>query len=775
MFPSDNVPNSEKNKEWLRRWGIALNQYHVTTWNSQNFPRSRHQELIAYRNGVQSEARYKRGINKLANNNGRTDIGTNQRNLKLLDRYMTAVNGKLSKLELDARVKQIDAFANEYKNLYEANIKTAMELKADGIAHADILQKVQLNPDELPLNDTERKMLLMRYPQIDEEMEMEVALNGVLTQNEIDIIRNDVRLDWLVLGIGGVRIEKKNGRTFIRRLDPTCSGTSICTRPDFSDMRFAYEIIAMTPDEIRMQAQGQLTDAQMKKVEGAAGVPVGATTPYYPLQGQAMNQNIAGQRYNFVIDFEIISVCDEDVEVKVKPDGIPAVYFQKNGRERTVEREDLSLVKSKVQRVYTCKYVIGADVVWDAHEKYDETRQPVAGQKPIHNSPLGPIQYTDQMYEMDEQLVDPARCLMGFKFYQPGLAYGGSVSTAERMLPHLDVLELTWRQIINTQVTYVGRGISIDLDQIVGIKTGTKTWSEAEIISLLLEKNISLFRGSVAAKYHNTRGGGGAVEFKDDPADIKTQNLLTAFVQQLNILKEISGLNSLDTGGTPSSEVGLGVSQLASMGTDNMLENVQFADKKLFEAISEHLIYDIQAYGGAGSYKGKPFKIDPRKHSSNIYNLHVEAAPSKEEWATFMAEVGQFARETQDRTILIDVRRADTLIQAELIFAAKQYRLKIEAQQKEAANQEATFTAQSETAQASAEAAAALQEKEERAKLVEMTTQGQIDLTSKVVVEGMKLGKSAEEIGKLVAIARLTLPPPPIEEEEVEEEQLQVA
>jgi len=56
-----------------------------------------------------------------------------------------------------------------------------------------------------------------------------------------------------------------------------------------------------------------------------------------------------------------------------------------------------------------------------------------------------------------------------------------------------------------------------------------------------------------------------------------------------------------------------------------------------------------------------------------------------------------------------------------------------------------------------------------------MTTQGQIDLTSKVVVEGMKLGKSAEEIGKLVAIARLTLPPPPIEEEEVEEEQLQVA
>jgi len=758
MFPSDNIPNSEKNKEWLRKYGVALNQFHVQNWSSQNFPRSLHQELIAYRNGVQSQARYKRGINKLVNNNGRTDIGTNQRNLKLLDRYMTAVNGKLNKLELDARVKQIDAFANEYKNLYDANIRTAMLLRQNKIEYKGILEKTQLNPDELPLNEDERKLLLMRYPQIDEEMEMEVALNGVLTQNEIDIIRNDVRLDWLVLGIGGVRIEKKNGRTFIRRLDPTCSGTSICTRPDFSDMRFAYEIIAMTPDEIRMQAQGQLTDAEFRKVEGAAGVPVGATTPYYPLQGQAMNQNIAGQRYNFVIDFEVISVCDEDVEVKVKPDGTPATYFQENGRNRTTDRPDLFLSKSKVQRVYTCKYVIGADVVWDAHEKYDETRSPVAGQKDVYNSPLGPISYTDKMYEMDEELVDPARCLMGFKFYQPGLAYGASVSTAERMLPHLDVLELTWRQIINTQVTYVGRGISIDLDQIVGIKTGTKTWSEAEIISLLLEKNISLFRGSVSAKYHNARGGGGAVEFKDDPADIKMQNLLNTFVQQLNILKEISGLSSLDTGGTPASEVGLGVSQLASMGTDNMLDNIQFADKKMFEAISKHLLYDIQAFGGAGSYKGKPFKIDPAKHSSNIYNLTVEAAPSKEEWAALMAEVGQFARETQDRTILIDVRRAATLIQAELIFAAKQYRLKVEAQQKEAANQEATFTAQSETAKASGEAAIALQAQQDNSKMLQMTTQGQIDLTSKVVVEGLKLGKSPEEIAKLVAVAQLTLP-----------------
>jgi hypothetical protein len=344
---------------------------------------------------------------------------------------------------------------------------------------------------------------------------------------------------------------------------------------------------------------------------------------------------------------------------------------------------------------------------------------------------------------------------------------------AEAMLPHLDLLQLTWNQMTNTMVTYVGRGISIDLDQIVNIQTGTKKWSEAEIISLLLEKNISLYRGSVGSKFHNARGGQGAVEFKDDPADIKMNNLLGTFVQQLNILKEISGLNSLDTGGAPTADVGLGIAQMAMQGTDNMLDSVQFADRKVFEATCEHLMYDIQTYGAAGKYKNKPFRITPELHSSKIYNLTVEAVPGEIEKQQLYERVSRYAEATGDEFLLMEVQQCATLAQARLIFAAKQKRAKLEKQQADQANVDYAAEQQNSSAQNKAQLDQMLQKQKDQSAMMELAVKGQIDLTSKIVIEAMKLGKSVEEIEKLVSLANFSpkVIPLPIESSEQPQDQ----
>ena len=735
-----------------------MNQYHVQSWNQSNFPRTIHAELVGYRNGLQDQARYKRGVNTLINNNKRTVQGTSFRNLKLLDRYIRAVNGKLNRLELDPKVKQIDAFANEYKEMYDANIKAAMFLKERGINHDQILQRLQLTPDELPLNDDERKLMLMMNPRIEEEMEMEVAIGGVLESNDMNIIRKQVRLDWLILGIGGYRVETKNGRKHIRRLDPMCSGTSICTTENFSDIRFAYEIIARTPDEIRMMGQDQITEKDYAEIMAAAGTQNPNTTlggGFYPLQGQLQNK-INGQKFNNIVDFEIISVCDLDVDVKVRKDGGLAVYYPENGKEPTVDRPDRVVTKSKVQKVYTGKYVIGTNVIFDWGEKYNQTRQTVPGQADSYDSPLGRIDYTDEMYAMDELLTDPAKCLMGFKFYQPGLAYGASISMAQLLLTNLDALQLTWNNFYNTLVTWVGRGISIDLDQIVNMELGGKKIGEAELIDLLLTKNISLYRSSAMSKLHNARAGQGALEFKDDPADIKMQGLLAAFTTQLSILREISGLNSLDIAGAPNPDVGLGVSQIAAQGTDNMLEDIQFADRETFKAVCEHLMYDIKAYGAAGSYKAKPFIINPKLHSSKIYNLTVEARPSQEEKAALYERVARYAEQVADENLLLEVQSCESITQARMIFAAKQKRRKIEEAAIAKTNADYNIESQQASAKGKAEGDKNLQAQKSADELAKISAQGRIDLAQIVVSEGLKNGKSVEEIAKLMALVNLS-------------------
>jgi hypothetical protein len=777
MFPPDNIPNSLKDKAWLLKWGSAINSYHVQSWNMSNFPRSLHSELVSYRNGVQDQNRYKRTVNKLANNNQKTVPGTSWRNLKIMEGYLKAVNGKLNRMELEPRVKQIDAFANEYRELFDANIRAAMTLRENQLEYQQILEKVQMTTDELPLTDDERQLILMFNPRIREEMELEVAIGGVLETNKMDIIRKQVRLDWLTLGIGGYRIDNINGRRKIRRLDPLCSGTSICTTEDFSDIRFAYEIIARTPDEIRMMAQGQITEEDYQKILNVAGTtnPVATINGgFYPIQGQ-QPYNVTGQKYANIVDFEIISVCDLDVDMKLTGNGFLAVDIPLNGRNPTVERPDRQVVKSKIQRIYTGKYVIGTNVIFDAGEKYQEVRPPVPGQMAEKDTPLGKIEYTDEMYEKDLLLTDPARSLMGFKWYQPGLAYGASISLAQAMLPHIDNLQITWNNITNSLSTWVGRGISIDLDSIVNLELGGKKIGEAELISLLLEKNISLYRSSAMSKLHNARAGQGALDFKDDPIDVKTQSLVNLFTQQLNILRQISGLNSLDVAGAPNSEIGLGVSELAAEGTDNMIEDIRFADIKTFESVCQHLLYDIQQYGASGSHKGKPFILDPALHSSNIYNLTIEALPSEREKAILYEKVSRYAEQTQDENLLIEVQSCATLSQARLLFAAKQKRAKVEARAEAKANVDYATEQQQASAAAKAKSDSQLQAQKDASKKMEIETQGRVDLVNDIVIEGMKMGKTPEDIAKLVALASLATPVVPLEQEATPTEQLQIA
>lgn len=765
MFPSDNIPNTLKDKSWLLKWGIAINAYHIQSWNQSNFPRSLHAELVSYRNGVQDQNRYKRTANKLVNNNQKTVPGTSWRNLKILDSYLKAVNGKLNRLKLEPRIKQVDAFANEYRELYDANIKAAMKLKEEGMEHQDILEKLSMAPDELPLSNDERELILTFKPRIREEMELEVAIGGVLEANKMDIIRKQVRLDWLTLGVGGVRIDTINGRKRVRRMDPLCSGTSICTTEDFSDIRFSYEIIARTPDEIRMMAQGQITEEDYQKILSVAGTTNPVSTlngGFYPIQGQ-QPYNVTGQKYNNIVDFEIISVCDFDLDMKLTNQGYLTTDIAPNGRNPTSENPKRSVVKSKIQRVYTGKYVIGTDVIFDAGEKYQETRPPVPGQKQFHDTPLGKIEYTDEMYAKDLLLTDPTLCLLGFKWYQPGLAYGASISLAQAMLPIIDNLQITWNNITNSLVTWVGRGISIDLDQIVNLEIGGKKIGEAELISLLLEKNISLYRSSAMRSLHNARAGQGALDFKDDPVDVKTQSLVNLFISQLNILRQMSGLNSLDVAGAPAADAGLGVQEMMMEGTDNTIEDIRFADIKTFEAVCTHLMYDIQQYGAAGSYQAKPFILDPALHSSNIYNLIVEALPSDREKALLYEKVARYAEQTQDENLLIEVQSCATLSQARLLFAAKQKRRKKEEDIAAKANVDYATEQQQNSAAQKAEADKMLQEQKTKDKILEIRAQGSVKMINDIITEGMKQGKTPDEIAKWVALANIPVAPVSLE------------
>ena len=731
MFPKDNIPASQKDKNWHLKWGRALAAWHNNNMNVENFPYAKLMELMLYLPGRQEVSRHKPNSNFLRNNNLFNNLGANHRNLKTAYSILNAVHGKLNKIEFEPRVKQIDSVANDIRTEYEQKIRRMVELNQAKIEIGDLLTEMKINPGEFPIDDEEANIFLMNKPVIVHEAEMEAAISGVFEDNGIDTVRSMMRWDLLSLGISGIRTQTVNGKQLIRPVDPINSGTNICKYKDFRDIRFSYEIIPTSPEFIRAQCGDYFTKEEYLKIENCAGYA--NSSSYYRVNNFQQNQILTGDKYNFVIDFEVLSTNNIDIEIKANQQGLIKTDVFINGRNPTSERADRAMLKMQPQVVYKGKYIIGADLIYDWGPKEEQARPPM------------PARMEDAI------LSTPAKAQLGFSWYQPGLGHGMFVTLLEIMLPFIDTAQKTWDQFTNTIYHLIPQGISIDIDAIIDISLGKDSKLEPlDIVDLFIQHGFDIYSSSTYKGMANSSANKG-VQFKDNPATQNMERLLNSFTAQINLLESMVGITSLVKGGLQSPEIGKAVGEMQVQGTDNVLDGILTAEMELVKSCAKHLMWTAQRYGLNGVHNGKIFKINPEQHKFNIYNCKMEILPSPGEWQSLYQDAKLFAAEGRiDYEDLVAIRDISNLKQAQLYLAYKRKVKERRDQQIAEANQQATFKGQQESALVTAKAESEITNQKSRNKIDEIRAMEQEKRKTLIVQKALELSKSTQEIQQLL-------------------------
>jgi|GEM_PF-5808421 len=731
MFPKDNIPASQKNKDWHLQWGRALAGWHQNNMNSENFPYAKFVELSQYLPGRQEVKRHKPNSNFLRNNQLFNSLGANHRNLKTAFTILNAVHGKLNKIQVEPRVRQIDSVANDIRTDFEDKIRKMIELRQAQMDISQEMAELKINPEEFPMDDEEASIFLMNKPVIVEEAEMEAAISGVFEQNDIDTVRRMARWDLISLGIAGIREQTVNGRQYIRPCDPINSGTNICKYQDFRDIRFSYEIIPMAPETIRSQCGDYFTHEEYEQIQSAAGYI--NTSSYFRINNYQQNQLLSGDKYNFVIDYEVVSTNNLDVEIKPNQEGLVKTNVFINGRNPTSERADRAMLKMQPQTVYKGKFILGANLVFDWGPKEQITREPMPAN------------------EADIPLSNPAKAQLGFSWYQPNLMHGSFVTMLESMLPFIDNLQKTWDKFTDVLYKVVPQGISIDLDAIVDISLGKDKKLEAyDVIDLLVQHGFDIYSSSVYKGMPNSSANKG-VQFKDNPAAGNLERLLNSFITQFSLLEKSVGITPLVSGGVQSAEIGKAVSELQISGTDNVLESIIFAEVELVKSCAKHLMWTAQRYGLQGVYNGKIFKIDPTKHKFNIYNCKMEVLPSPGEWQALYADAKAFAAAGQiDYEDTIAVRDITNLKQAQLYLAYRRKRKEKRMQEEAMRNQEVTFKGQQESAMVAEKAKAESEMIKSRGKIDEIRAMEEEKRKTLIVQKALESGYFPADIKNIL-------------------------
>jgi hypothetical protein len=242
--------------EWFKKDGGGCRYYD----QSREFHR-----LRLYARGEQSVGKYK---NELAIDGDLSYLNLDWTPVPILPKFVDiVVNGMTDRL-FKVKAYAQDALSSEKRNSYQDRIEAQMVSK-------DLLLQIQedfgvnpftMNPDEVPESDEELSlhMQLNYKPAI--EIAEEIAINTILDENRYQDIRKRIDYDQMVLGISVAKHEfKKGAGVVIDYVDPANVVYSYTEDPYFKDCFYWGEIKTLPMTEL-IKIDPDLTNEDMETI-----------------------------------------------------------------------------------------------------------------------------------------------------------------------------------------------------------------------------------------------------------------------------------------------------------------------------------------------------------------------------------------------------------------------------------------------------------------------------------------------------------------------------
>lgn len=524
-FPDQVVSDAEKatldyglqvsraiEQEWFNYGGAGSNRYSLN-WN--NF-----HNLRLYARGEQGVQKYK---DELAINGDLSYLNLDWKPVPILSKFSNIVANGITQKQYDITSYAQDPQSLKKRTDYAEAIAFDMQTKdARAIANEIIsndMSRSEISESNLPDSMEERDlhMQLAYKPAI--EIAEEEAINTVLDTNEYNLTRARVNQDLVNIGIG---ITKTSFNTtegiVVDYVDPAYCVWSYTEDPNFEDIYYVGEVKSITIPELKKEFP-HISDKELERIQKFPG-------------NRRMIRGFENYDYNTVqiLYFEYKTYTDQVFKIKKTDNGLEKA-IEKTDQFNPPPNDNFDRVARSIEVLYEGAKVVGTDIMlkWEMSEN------------------------------MTRPLADTTRVEMSYSMCAPRMYKGVIQSLISKCIGFADVIQLTHLKMQQVLSRMVPDGVFLDVDGLAEVDLGNGTnYNPQEALNMYFQTGSVVGR-SMTQEGDMNRGKVPIQELSSSSGIGKMQSLITAYNYNMQMIRDVTGLNEARDGAMPNPDALVGL------------------------------------------------------------------------------------------------------------------------------------------------------------------------------------------------------------------------
>ena len=699
-FPDQVVSDAEKatleyglqvsraiEQEWFNYGGSGSNRY-ASNWN--NF-----HNLRLYARGEQSVQKYK---DELAINGDLSYLNLDWKPVPILSKFSNIVANGITQKQYDITSYAQDPESLKKRTEYASNILFDMNTQKEQAMASELTnvsyKKSAIPNGELPETLEERDLhMQLSYKQAIEIAEEE-AINTVLATNEFDLTKARVNQDLVNIGIGITKTSFNPAEGIVvKYVDPAYCVWSYTEDPNFDDIYYVGEVKSITIPELKKEFP-HISDEELERIQKSPG-------------NRRLIRGFENYDYNTVqvMYFEYKTYTDQVFKIKKTDNGLEKA-IEKTDAFNPPANDNFDRVSRSIEVLYEGAKVVGSDMMlkWEMSEN------------------------------MTRPMADTTRVEMSYSMAAPRMYKGVIQSLISKCIGFADVIQLTHLKIQQVLSRMVPDGIFLDMDGLAEVDLGNGTnYNPAEALNMYFQTGSVVGR-SLTQEGDMNRGKVPIQELSSSSGIGKIQALITAYNYNMQMIRDVTGLNEARDGAMPDANSLVGLQKMAANASNTATKHIQDASIYLALSTCENISLKIADVLNFPLTKNSlmnsvsTFNVETLKEIEKL-NLHdfgifLEMEPDDEEKAELQQNI-QIALQTKE----IDIEDAIDIKEIKNLKLANQM-LKLKRKKKQ--EREQALVQQNIQAQAQANA-----ESSEKAAMAEVQKQ-QALTAEKVAIEQAK-------------------------------------
>ena len=699
-FPDQVVSDAEKatleyglqvsraiEQEWFNYGGSGSNRYN-SNWN--NF-----HNLRLYARGEQSVQKYK---DELAINGDLSYLNLDWKPVPILSKFSNIVANGITQKQYDISAYSQDPESLKKRTDYAANILFDMNTKEERAIASQLVnvsyQKSPLPEESLPssLEERDLHMQLSYKPAI--EIAEEEAINTVLATNEFNLTKARVNQDLVNIGIGITKTSFNTAEGIVvDYVDPAYCVWSYTEDPNFDDIYYVGEVKSITIPELKKEFP-HISNEELERIQKSPG-------------NRRLIRGFENYDYNTVqvMYFEYKTYTDQVFKIKRTDNGLEKA-IEKTDAFNPPPNDNFDRVSRSIEVLYEGAKVVGSDMMlkWEMSEN------------------------------MTRPLADTTRVEMSYSMCAPRMYKGVIQSLISKCIGFADVIQLTHLKMQQVLARMVPDGVFLDVDGLAEVDLGNGTnYNPTEALNMYFQTGSVVGR-SMTQDGDMNRGKVPIQELSSSSGIGKMQSLITAYNYNMQMIRDVTGLNEARDGSMPDANALVGLQKMAANTSNTATKHIQDASIQIALSTCENISLKINDVLNFPLTKNSlmnsisTFNVETLKEIENL-NLHdfgifLEMEPDDEERAELQKNI-QIALQTKE----IDIEDSIDINQIRNLKLANEM-LKLKRKKKQ--EREQALVQQNIQAQAQANAQAS-----EKAAMAEVQKQ-QALTAEKVAIEQAK-------------------------------------